>query len=306
MRTYCVKTYIILVQKIVKPILERKSVMKIAVIPNAAADENFKNTSLICEKLSGFAKIYVSEKYKDFLKGAEFAPENDMFSLCDIVITLGGDGTLLSAAVKAAEYGKPILGVNMGRLGFLTGCEKDDFFKSGYKALESGEYKTEKRMMIEADIKHLDGTHDSFTALNDITVTRTRFARLGNIEIHIGDEFLGNYFADGVIVSTPTGSTGYSLSAGGPIIDPDLCAMLITPICPHMLHARPIAVPPDKTISLTKTYDDNNDNAVTADGKNGCALCCGETVTIKKSEHMTMLIKLGNGGFYELLRKKLQ
>ena len=117
---------------------------------------------------------------------------------------------------------------------------------------------------------------------------------------------MGNYLADGVIVSTPTGSTGYSLSAGGPIIDSDLCAMLITPICPHMLHARPIVVPPDKTVKLTKTFDDHNDNAVTADGKSGCALCCGETVTIKKSKHITQLIKLGDSGFYELLQKKLQ
>ena len=279
--------------------------MKIAVIPNSASDDGLKNTALLCKTLSKFAKIYAHETLSGSFENAEFVNESDLYTLCDIVITLGGDGTLLSAAVKAAENEKPILGINMGRLGFLTGCEKEEFFRAGYKALESG-YKTEKRMMIEADVKHSDGTHDHFTALNDITVTRTRFARLGNIEIHIENEFLGNYLADGVIVSTPTGSTGYSLSAGGPIIDPDLNAMLITPICPHMLHARPIVVPPDKTITLTKTFDDDNDNAVTADGKNGCALCCGETVTIKKSKYQTQLIKLSNSGFYELLRKKLQ
>ena len=280
--------------------------MKISVIPNTAADENLKNAARLCKTLSDFAKVYVQEKYSCLLKGAEFVSENDLFTLCDMVITLGGDGTLLNAAEKAAVNEKPVLGINMGRLGFLTGCEKEDFFLSGFTALKRGDYKIEKRMMIDATVKHTDGSHHFFTALNEITVTRTRFARLGNIEIRIGDEFLGNYLADGVIVSTPTGSTAYSLSAGGPIIDPDLCAMLITPICPHMLHARPIAAPPDKTITLTKTYDDDNDNAVTADGKNGCPLCCGETVTIQKSKHYTQLIKLSDSSFYELLRKKLQ
>lgn len=278
--------------------------LKIALLPNADRDKGLLHTRKVVELLKPECKVYAEKCFEGLLGCDEFCSGAEMFRQCDIVLALGGDGTLLSAAGKAAPFGKPVLGINMGRLGFLTGSELNCFLAGGFKRL-LGSLEIQERMMLQASVKDGDETGQVFHCLNDVVVTRTNFARIGNIQVKVDGELLGEYRADGVIVSTPTGSTGYSLSAGGPILDPELEAMIITPICSHMLHARPIVVPPSKTITLLRAPGDHTDFAITADGQEGCLLESVQTLEIKKSEMCTQLIKINDRSFYELLRDKL-
>lgn len=277
--------------------------MKIAVVTNYDRQNGFGDIKEIAKLFSGSAEILYEESRKK-IEGVTLVSEDSLYKTCDVILSLGGDGTLLSVAEKASLYGKPVLGINTGRLGFLTGVERDYFFSVGYKKLLSG-FETEKRMMIRADV-FSENERTSYHALNDIVIARTSFARVGNISVFVDDELLANYLADGVIVATPTGSTAYSLSAGGPIVDPAIEAMVITPICPHMLNARPLVVPPGKTVTVLKTEGYKNECAVTVDGRSGCMLNEGSTVKICRSERYTYLVKITNKSFYRLLKEKLQ
>ena len=278
--------------------------MRIALIPNVNKDSGLKTTKRLISVLKGQAVLFAPDGFSSELSDCEFMSENDLYPSCDIIITLGGDGTLLHAARKAALYDKPVLCINLGRLGFLAECDAEYFFGGGYRELFSG-FDVKERMMIEAKVYRHDGIEE-FHALNDIVVTRTDFACVEKIEVYVDGAELGSYLADGVIVSTPTGSTAYSLSAGGPIIDPELDAMAVTPICPHMLRARPVILPPHKEIKLVKTPRENTKCAVSADGRNGCELSDGEYVIIKKSKYKSKFIKLADRCFYDVLRDKLR
>ena len=277
--------------------------MKIGLVPNEIKDKNFEYTKKIAEKLSAFAEIYFHEKMCGMVESANIC--ENIYEECDIIIALGGDGTLLEVAHNAAPYEKAVLGVNLGRLGFLAGSESKSFCEEEYKKLETG-FEIEERMMIEAKILHRDGKKETVAALNDIVIKRMDFARMENIDIYIDDELLGNYMADGVIVATPTGTTAYSLSAGGPIADPALDAMVITPVCPHLLRARPIVVPSTKIIKISKPQNATDVSAVTADGKERCVISGGDRVYIKKSNYKTRLVKINGNGFYNLLSEKLK
>ncbi len=278
--------------------------MKVAVIIKAVGNTDMAEVSKICRAFAEFAEVVTENRALASACGTEYEPVETIFKSCDFVAALGGDGTILTAARKASEFDKPVLGINLGRLGFLSNMEKDTFLKDGCKKL-TGDFNTERRMMIEAKVCK-EGEPEAFTALNDIVVTRTHIARLEGLKIYVDNEFLGNYLADGVIVSTPTGSTAYSLSAGGPIADPRLEFMIITPICPHMLHARPVIVPPTSTVCIEKPHENRTESTVTADGANGCILRGGEKVIIKKYEKYANFITLSDRSFYDKLRKKLQ
>jgi len=277
--------------------------VKIGIFTNESKDINYSYTKKIVGKLSEFSEVYLYSDMKNIGEGYAFAEKDEFFNKCDVIVSLGGDGTLLRAAHFAAPFSKPVLGVNLGRLGFLTGCESEYFLNEGYKKL-SGDFKIQERMMIEAEIVSRNGDKKTVFALNDIVVKRADFARMESIDIHIDNELLGNYLADGVIISTPTGSTAYSLSAGGPIADPQLEAMIITPICPHLLRARPIVVPSSKVISFSKSSGDFS--AVAADGQERSTFGDGDRIFIRKSENKAKLIKINDEGFYKLLSKKLK
>lgn len=279
--------------------------MKIGIVPNEIKDRDFAYTKKIAKKLSEFAQVYFHEKVCGVIESENIFDKQQLYSVCDIIIALGGDGTLLAVAHDAARFGKAVLGINLGRLGFLTGCESEEFLADGYKKL-MGDIETEERMMIEAEILHCDGRVEKVIALNDIVIKRVDFARMESIDVFVGGELLGNYLADGIIVATPTGTTAYSLSAGGPIADPALEAMIVTPVCPHLLRARPIVVPASKAITISKSKDVNDISAVTADGKESCPISGGDTVIIKKSNFKTRLVKINENGFYSLLSEKLK
>lgn len=230
--------------------------------------------------------------------------KTQLASLSDMILVLGGDGTMLSAARLAEERGIPILGCNMGGLGFLTEVRLDQL----YPALErvfSKDYVLDERLMLRARM-HRHGEHVAqATVLNDVVVSKGTLARMIEIRIAIGDQFVTNLRGDGLIVSTPTGSTAYSLSAGGPIMSPAVHSLLLTPICPHTLTHRPLLVPSQTVLEVTLTSKDDG-AMVTFDGQVGVAMTQGDTIVIQVSDHKTQLIRFPESTYYDVLRQKLK
>jgi len=224
--------------------------------------------------------------------------------LSDMVLVLGGDGTMLNAARLVEERNVPILGVNMGGLGFLTEVSVEHLYPTLEKVFAQ-DYVLEERLMLRARI-HRHGEHVAqATVLNDVVVSKGTLARMIEIQISIDGEFVTNLRGDGLIVSTPTGSTAYSLSAGGPIIAPSVQALMLTPICPHTLTHRPLLVPSGVAVEVTLTSKDEGAMA-TFDGQVGVAITQGDTVTVRASDHRTQLIRFPDRTYYDVLRRKLK
>jgi NAD+ kinase len=222
----------------------------------------------------------------------------------DVIIVLGGDGTLLSTARLASTVQVPIFGVNVGHLGFLTEVETDGLLPALEKLLR-GEYELEERMLIEAEVVRQGEIIASYLALNDFVVTRGMFARIIDLSIFIGDQHVTDYAADGIIISTPTGSTAYSLSAGGPIIEPLLESICITPICAHSLSSRSVLARPHSQVSV-RLNRAREEAMLTIDGQQGFPLQTGDLVTICKAEHHASLVKLSGRGFFQVLHSRLK
>ncbi len=224
----------------------------------------------------------------------------------DCAIIVGGDGTILQAARSLVERDIPMIGVNVGRLGFLAEIEVADLEKT-LDCLRRDEYSIERRMMLEGWAKRRSGTTAPVSALNDIVIGRTGFSRIVQLKLRVNDELLDIYEADGVILSTPTGSTGYNLSAGGPVVNPRSQAIVVTPISPHSLTARSIVLSADDRIRIEigrvrKTQAE--EAAATFDGKVDLPLEPGDEVTVYKSKWTARLIRLRQISFYEILRSK--
>ncbi|WP_422443880.1 NAD(+)/NADH kinase [Thermoanaerobacterium sp. DL9XJH110] len=234
----------------------------------------------------------------DLSKGFE-----DPLKDVDLAVTLGGDGTLLNVARRLAPYGVPILGINIGHLGFLTEVELSDLYVD-LERLKSKKYFIDTRMMIEANVIREGRQLAGFLALNDVVVTKGPFARLVRLKTTANGAYIDTYPSDGLIISTPTGSTAYSLSAGGPIINPNVEVLLLTPICPHTLQSRSIVLSKDDIIKV-QVVAENPDIMLTVDGQQGYKLLPGDEVVVKKSDCYTKLIRLKNRSFYDVLRKKL-
>lgn len=223
--------------------------------------------------------------------------------IIDCVITLGGDGTFLRAARLAAPAGIPVLGINMGTLGFLTEVEQGEI-ESSLEMLIAGKYYLEDRMMLEARVIRDGNTAETYTGLNDVVINKGPLARLLILEIRVGKKFVTTYKADGVIISSPTGSTAYSLSAGGPIVDPEVDVIIITPICPHTLQARPLVIPSHKEVSVMMI--NQNDSMLTIDGQHGFELRNGDEIIVAKSPFYARLVRIKEQHFYSILREKLR
>ncbi len=222
----------------------------------------------------------------------------------DLFVVLGGDGTMLSAARLAEERCVPILGVNMGGLGFLTEVGLDQLYPSLDRVF-AHDFVLDERLMLRAHMHRHGETVAQATVLNDVVVSKGTLARMIEIRISIEGQHVTDLRGDGVIVTTPTGSTAYSLSAGGPIMHPSAHALLLTPICPHTLTHRPLMVPNNVEIAVTLTSKDEGAMA-TLDGQVGVAMTQGDTVVIKASEHRTKLIRFPESSYYEVLRRKLK
>ena len=219
------------------------------------------------------------------------------------IIVLGGDGTLLSVARRWPFWGVPMLGVNLGHLGFLTEVEEDGT-REAVEMIVKNEFRLQERMMLKATVTRKGMRVSEAFALNDCVVTKGAFARMIRLEVHIGKSYLETFPADGVIIATPTGSTGYSLSAGGPIVDPSMQLMLLTPICPHMLQARPVVISAREKIRV-KLHSVHEDMVLTLDGQEGIRLYPDDEVLIEKADIVTRLIKTASRSFYDVLRHKM-
>ncbi len=222
----------------------------------------------------------------------------------DCVIVIGGDGTLIEAA--RALYGReiPILGINMGTLGYLTEVEVGQIEEAVEQVLK-GDFTLERRMMLQGTVEH--GKQD--IALNDIVVTRKGILRVIHFNIYVNGELLNSYEADGIIISTPTGSTAYNLSAGGPIVEPTASMFVITPICSHALNAGSIVLSSEDEIVVEIGKGKNNSKEevfTTFDGSDVVALCTGDRVKVRRAEHDMQLMKLSKMSFLEILRRKMK
>lgn len=240
------------------------------------------------------------------LEGSWPAPPPPMGSAkLDALITLGGDGTLLRGARRLDGAETPILGVNLGRVGFLTTAARDSV-AAAVEALAAGRYAIERRQALRAAIRGADGSERSIThALNDVVVHKGGVARVVRMRVLIGEEEVGPYSADGIVVATPTGSTAYSLSAGGPIVVPGVEALIVTPICAHTLAVRPLVIPASSEVTLEPIAPWADDLLVSFDGQVGTTLITGDEVHVRRSDHRVLLVRLEGDGFFEVMRRKL-
>ncbi len=222
----------------------------------------------------------------------------------DMVLVLGGDGTMLNAARLVEKRSVPILGINMGGLGFLTEVGGEHLYAT-LERVFAKDYSIEERLMLRARLDCRGKRVTEATVLNDVVVTKGELSRMIAMTITIDGQFVTSLRGDGLILSTPTGSTAYSMSAGGPIVSPSVNALVITPICPHTLTHRPLLVPSTATLAITLTSHDKGAR-VTYDGQVGVAMTEGDTVTITPSRHKTKLIRLPDRTYYDVLRRKLK
>lgn len=273
--------------------------MKIAVIPNGRNNGAVEEAARVCEFLRKLqAQPLLAE-------GGVFPPQNMDFLLqeCDIAIAMGGDGTIIHTAKQAAQFGKAVLGINCGRLGFTAGLELHELDQ--LERLIRGDFDVEYRMMLAVTVTK-NGSKSTYSALNEAVVSRGALSRMIEIDVANHGAPLPPYQADGLIVSTPTGSTAYSLSAGGPVVDPALRCLLLTPICPHSLHTRPYLFNEDALLSLRPhAREDGPSVFLTLDGEQAVELSEGCRITIAKAEKQAALIKLSHRPFYEILDRKL-
>jgi NAD+ kinase len=236
--------------------------------------------------------------------GAQSCSKKEMAAKADLIISLGGDGTLLNIAPLVERAEVPILGVNMGGLGFITEVAVNELEAILTKTLE-GDYQVEKRMTLEIRVIGKKRRLHRFRVLNDAVITKGARSRIIDLETYVGADYLCTYRADGLIISTPTGSTAYSLAAAGPILEPTLGAIVLAPICPHTLTNRPIVVPSDDTIRVAlRSFGDTV--ILSPDGQQGVRLNNGDKVEARDYGLPVSLIKLPSRSYYEILRDKLK
>jgi len=240
-----------------------------------------------------------------YIGTGEVTPREEMAALApELVVVLGGDGTLLAAARAFARTEVPILSINLGSLGFLTEVRLSDLFLA-LDGWQKGTCRYDVRAMLHAELWRDGKMFGQYEALNDVVVAKGAIARMGNFVIELGGQRVASLRADGIIVATPTGSTGYALAANGPIVLANVNALLVTPICPHLLTIRPIVVPGEAFINL-KIEGVPEQMYLTVDGQEAQMIALGDEVHCRQSEHKVKLIRLREGGFFDVLRSKLK
>jgi NAD+ kinase len=236
--------------------------------------------------------------------GAKSFDRSDVAEGTQLLIVLGGDGTLLSAARALCGRDIPLFAVNLGNLGFLTSIKVDALYSELERVL-GGDFRVERRHMLHCELWHDGKCTGRYDALNDLSLAKAEIARMIDLEVQIDGRFVCVYKADGLIVATPTGSTAYSLSAGGPIVLPDVAALAITPICPHMLTNRPLVVPDESVIQVNNRSDDGV-TYLTIDGQVGELMNQGDYVVCKRSAYSISLVRAPEKMFFDVLREKLK
>ena len=279
---------------------------KIAIVVGMNKDTDMTNLKKAISVLSKDFKILLSTKYDgriDEAENVDFVSEEEQYCFSDAVIVLGGDGSILGAARLACIYDKPILGINIGHVGYLAKAEMGDLEE--IRDLLKSELVSEERSMLDIRIHRKDGTEESYHALNDAVVTKSEGFGLLDLTLFCNSSKTCDYRCDGLIVATPTGSTGYSMSAGGAVVDPLLDCILLTPVCAHSLRSRPIIFSSSSDIKIIL----NNGmykTALVADGIKIAELEESDFVSIKASEYKTRLIRFRPDGFYNVLYNKMK
>lgn len=232
-----------------------------------------------------------------------YCSEDEAYAKCHFVITIGGDGTLLHAAPKAAAFGKPVLGINNGKMGFMTEIDTTELHL--LHRIRSGQYKTEDRMLLDVSVRDKDGKEILCeTVLNDAVITKGTFAKLIDIAICVDGDHTMEFRGDGVIICTATGSTAYSLSAGGPILEPNAKCIAVTPICPHALTIKSFVLSEERTVSLPEKTP-GQCRYLFVDGSDAIELKNGEEIVIKRSGELVKFMRITNQGFYDKINGKL-
>ena len=250
-------------------------------------------------------EVLVDKETGSTLDGSEkCVTRNEMPSLVDLIIVLGGDGTLLATARVLNRKPVPLLAVNLGGLGFLTVITRDELYSILERVL-AGDFRTERRVQIEAEVMRAGEVISSFLALNDVVLNKGAIARVLEFDVRVDGQFISSYKADGLIVSTPTGSTAYSLAAGGPVIAPSVEAFIVTPICAHTLSNRPVVLPDSAQIEVkVKSYGESV--YLTVDGQVGVALRSEDAVHMRRASSVVELIQSPQKNYFEILRQKLK
>lgn len=253
----------------------------------------------------GLSVIFDDETGREIGDAHDTAPKSDLGRHCDLLITFGGDGTLLSVARHAPEH-VPIVGVNMGTLGFLTEIRVEEFPHVLERVLE-GDYFVEPRVTFRVSLNGPDRDGSKvYRVLNDAAINKTAVARIIEMRVSVAGLFVSTFRGDGLIVATPTGSTAYNLSAGGPIIYPTMGAVVLTPICPHMLTNRPLVLPDELDIEIGLTTPDTKDIWLTLDGQQGFEITDRDRVCVRKSEERVLLVQSPDKNYFDVLRNKLK
>lgn len=267
--------------------------------PDAVTLKNKIETYL----LSHGAECKVSDG--EFKKGCRFTAISDIPEGTECVITLGGDGTLIRAARDLAGSGIPIIGINLGGLGYLTQMGKNGDIGELLEPLLKDDYEIQKRMMLRGRVYH-DGVFTAEdVALNDIVITREGELRVLKFKLYVDGQFLNEYNADGMIVATPTGSTAYNLSAGGPIAQPDGELLILTPVCPHTMTSRTIVLGPESRVRIEISMSNDGTQLASFDGDTCVPLSSGDYVEVERSDMVTRMIRLDHRSFLDILKHKM-
>ena len=281
--------------------------MKIAIIVNLSKPKAVACADSICNLLyDNGARLCALKECADYLEfeQIEFFDNIDaLFGCCDIAVTVGGDGTIIHAAKYAAAADKPLIGVNVGRLGFAADLEVEDI--GALKRLLSGDYVTENRILLDIEVQS-KGPSKHYLAVNDAVVAHGQLSKIVDLSLCLNGEEISKYRADGILFSTPTGSTAYSLSAGGPIISPQMDCILMTPVCPHSLFSRSVLFDGESTLSVSAKIPEGCSCLLTVDGEVNINIAEGDRVIVRKSGRSLKLISINKLNFYRKLNQKLR
>ncbi len=294
---------------------------KIALITNFNIYEKAGAAMQVAQRLSAYpCEVLVASYNRDKVLRMKrprmtftFLPMDELYAQADLLIVLGGDGTILEAARRSATRQTPILGINLGRVGYMAELEMSEldllaelFDRTTAEGFRPAHFEIEKRSMLHVEVLNQEGTvRQTLYGLNDAVINNGSVARIVDMELSEAGIPVTTYRADGLIIATPTGSTAYSMSAGGPVADPRVKCLCVTPICPHSLAARPLIFPDSATLEIRNICQREKMLYLTVDGRSGCELYRGETVRITRSALETNLVRLKACGFYNRLRIKM-
>jgi len=279
---------------------------KIGIIANKDRDIGYKYTRILAETIQKKGGVPIIESsIAEYTGGIGVKMEQEkMLDSVEVVVCLGGDGTFLKVARDVYKRDLPLLGINLGNIGFLTEVEKNDIDKA-VDNLISDRFTIEERMMLDTVIIRDKEIIASDVALNDVVISRVAISKILHVKTYINDVYVDTFPGDGLIISSPTGSTAYSLSAGGPIVEPDIQMIIVTPICPHILFTRSFITTGDRAVRAVIDESHLHAAMVTVDGQVGYEVRGGDVIETKRSSHIVKMVRIGSRNFFNVLRTKI-